>query len=293
MKYDSLNLENEVEVSVVIPTLGGASLKHTIERLNSGYLIPKEILVCIPEAHSYKVVDYHFENVKIVKTPFCGQVRQRAFGFSLVKYPFVLQLDDDLELDKACLVNLVKFLNSNPDCSVSPSLLDKASGKMSSHLSKPSSSSGFLYRILFWVINGNLGYLPGKISKAGVNIGFSNTIGEPYEVEWLPGGCALHFKKHLITYDYYPYVGKAYAEDLLQSFLLKKNGIKLYHHPGATSSLDNSSSKSNGIKSLFKIFFSYSRIMFFFAKKTGSNRIRLFFFLIIHHVILIYRKFIR
>ena len=73
--------------------------------------------------------------------------------------------------------------------------------------------------------------------------------------------------------------------------VLRKNGIKLYHCPAAIVNLDNSSSRSSGLKSLIKIFFSYSRIMMRFAKFTGSNRLRLFTFLILHHVILILRKF--
>jgi glycosyltransferase involved in cell wall biosynthesis len=280
----------QYDVSVVIPTLGGPSLRGTIEKINSGTLIPKEILVCIPEEYSYKVEYFSYENVKIIKTPFGGQVRQRVQGFKLVKYPFVLQLDDDIDLEESCLFKLTEFLNANPYCSVSPTLLDNITGKASMHMSEPDTSSGLLYRFLFWIVNGRYGYQAGKISKSGVNIGFSSVVSEPYEVEWLPGGCALHSKEHLITFDYYPYKGKAFAEDLFHTFLLRKNGVKLYHFPGANALLDNSSSKGAGIISLINIFFSYTRIMFRFANLSGSNKNRLFFFIIINYFILISRK---
>ena len=37
------------DVSVVIPTLGGAWVADTIARLNAGTVVRREILVCVPE----------------------------------------------------------------------------------------------------------------------------------------------------------------------------------------------------------------------------------------------------
>jgi GT2 family glycosyltransferase len=284
------NLSEKYQVSVVIPTLGGETLKGTIEQLNRSTLVPKEILVCIPQTHAHKVVDLVIPNVNIIETSFGGQVAQRAYGFTLVKYPFVLQVDDDLEVSETCLSELVTFVGSKQNIAVAPSLLGHITGKLSPYMSKPNRYSSWMYKSLFWIINGEKGYQAGRISKAGVNMGFSSEATEPYEVDWLPGGCALHLRENLITYNYYPYKGKAFAEDLFQSAILRKNGIKLYHCPAAIVNLDNTSSRSTGFKSLLKIFFSYSRIMMRFATFTGNNRLRLFFFLILHHLILISRK---
>ncbi len=285
------NLIENYQVSVVIPTLGGETLKGTIQQLNRSTLVPKEILVCIPQTHAHRVEDLIIHNVKIIITSFAGQVAQRAYGFTLVEYPFVLQVDDDLEVSETCLSELVTFIGSKQNIAVAPSLLGQFTGKLSPYMSKPDKYSSWIYKSLFWIVNGKKGYQPGRISKAGVNMGFSSEALEPYEVDWLPGGCTLHLRENLITYNFYPYKGKAFAEDLFQSVILRKNGIKLYHCPAAIVNLDNTSSKSTGLKSLMKIFFSYSRIMIRFATFTRSNGLRLFFFLIIHHLILIYRKF--
>ena len=42
------------------------------------------------------------------------------------------------------------------------------------------------------------------------------------ETDWLPGGCILHLKNNLVMFDYYPFKGKAFCEDLIHSHFLKK-----------------------------------------------------------------------
>ena len=283
-------LNTNYNVSVVIPTLGGNSLRKTIENLNCGSIIPNEILICIPKEFLYRVKEISYENVKIISTNFKGQVAQRALGFTLVKNNYVLQLDDDIQLDTFCLQKLIETLGTQTKVAVAPRLIDNITKNISSYMSKPTSSSGLLYKFLFYIINGKLGYQTGKISKAGVTMGFIQDYNNAYNVDWLPGGCILHLRDNLIYDNYYPYIGKAYAEDLFHSFLLKRNKISLLYCTNTFALLDNSSSKSNGIISLFKIFFSYSRIMLRFSKFSNSNRFRMLIFLFFYHYILIKKK---
>jgi GT2 family glycosyltransferase len=278
------------EVSVVIATLGGGLLPATIDKLNTGDLAPKEILIAIPEDIADRVSALVTGNVSIVKVSGWGQVRQRAYGFSQVKFPYVLQIDDDVELEKPCLRRMVNFIGDRKDVAVCPSLLDNITGKPSAHLSKPKEDSGFLYRFLFWVINGSKGYQAGKISLASVNMAHDANATEPYEVEWVPGGCVLHTKDNLVTYNYYPFNGKAFSEDLFHSVILRRKGVKLYHLPSAIVQLDNTSIKAGSISTLFKIFFSVIRVMFHFASFSGRSKIRLSVFLFLNYFILILRK---
>jgi glycosyltransferase involved in cell wall biosynthesis len=282
---------NDHLVSVVIPTLGGPTLENTINQINKGTIKPFEILVCIPEGYAHNVTHFKYENVKIVETNFGGQVRQRAYGFKLSKGNYVLQVDDDLELHHDCLERLIEFIGTRTDVSVSPSLLDKNTHQPSSYMKKPDQSTGLLYKLLMWIVNGNEGYQPGVISKAGVNLAYSFEAKNPYEVEWLPGGCSLHIKANLVLENYYPFSGKAFAEDIWHSAILRNKGVRLYHCPEAVCSLDNSSSQGGDISSLVKIFFSFSRIMYCFANLTGKNKVRLTAFILLHHIILIGRKF--
>jgi GT2 family glycosyltransferase len=285
--------EQFYEVSVVIATLGGRSLPATIEKLNTGDLPPKEILVAIPEYIDDRVAALAVGNVRIVKVPSWGQVRQRAYGFSQVKYPYVLQIDDDVELEKPCLQQMVNFISTRKDLAICPSLLDNITGKPSEHLSKPKEDSGYLYKFLFQVINGRKGYKAGKISLAGVNMAHDVNATEPYEVDWVPGGCVLHVKENLVIHNYYPFNGKAFSEDLFHSVLLRRKGVKLYHLPSAIAKLDNTSIKAGSFSELVKIFFSVIRVMFRFASFSGSSKIRLSLFIFLNYLILVLRKFKR
>lgn len=277
-------------VSVVIATLGGGSLPATIEKLNTGDLPPKEILIAIPEDVAQSVTALAKGNVSIIKVPGWGQVRQRAYGFSQVKYPYVLQIDDDVELEKSCLQRMVDFLGNRKNAVVCPSLLDNITGKPSEHLSRPTQHSGFLYKFLFKVINGSEGYQAGRISLAGVNMAHDTNATKPYEVDWVPGGCVLHIKENLVTVNYYPFKGKAFSEDLFHSVILRRKGVKLYHLPTAIAKLDNTSIKAGSVGALFKIFFAVIRVMFSFASFSGSSKIRLSAFLFLNYFILVIRK---
>jgi hypothetical protein len=71
----------DLELSVVIPTLGGESLGTTISQLNRGTLVPREILVCIPEKEAPRVQNLGLPGVGIILTDVRDQVAQRAEVF--------------------------------------------------------------------------------------------------------------------------------------------------------------------------------------------------------------------
>jgi hypothetical protein len=70
-------------VTVVIVTLGGESLGDTVRAVNSGSLVPAEVLVCIPRTRR-DTVDWlasRWSNLEIIPTIAAGQVLQRIEGF--------------------------------------------------------------------------------------------------------------------------------------------------------------------------------------------------------------------
>lgn len=233
----SPNLQDKQSISVVIPTLGGESLSATIEQLNLGTLIPSEILICIPEAEAFRAKDLPFHNVTVIKTPFRGQVAQRIAGFQKAQGEFVLQLDDDMLLDKQCLEHLLNALAGGDEKAVvAPSMLSNLSRE--SPYQKPSNS--LMLNLYYWLLNGKYGYRPGSITQAGTNVGIDLTTSEKniIEVEWVAGGCLLHRKENLILENFYPFRGKAYSEDLFHSYYLKQKDIKLFICASAYCFLD-------------------------------------------------------
>ena len=268
----------QLGISVVIPTLGGDVLHKTILNLNNGSLIPDEILIVIPEKFKSNLdLKLLPENVKVFYTQFSGQVAQRIFGFKNVKYLFTLQLDDDILLEKDCLYNLFYFLKKNKYSSVCPTMLDLENKKCFHNLVEPSSSDLF-YKLLYKIINGKKGYESGKISKSGLGMGTSIKYKMPIIVDWVPGGCVLHNSHNLIAFNYYILKGKAYAEDLIHSYYLNLNEIKLYHLPDAIAYVDISSSRSLSLISFLKIVYSSTRALLLYNKLSQRKNFRLLLF---------------
>jgi GT2 family glycosyltransferase len=229
---------NKGDITVVIATLGGDSLAATIESLNSGTLVPAEILVCIPAENASKVAHMGGGTTSIVKTDFRGQVAQRGAGFQCASNALVMQLDDDLLLDKFCLERLAATLHTlGPKAAVAPAMLDVQTGQ--SVYKKPA-KHGALLALYYWLMNGPQGYDPGRIDRSGSSIGVdpSASAAPLYDVEWLAGGCVLHHRENLVMENFWPLPGKAYYEDVVHSSILAANGIRLVIDPSARCSLE-------------------------------------------------------
>jgi len=212
-------------LSIVIPSLGG-NLCATLESLNSGTIVPDEIIICLPNRrHSVSNLN-KYTNTLVIYSNRYGQVFQRICGFKRSHGDQVLQLDDDVIVFPDCLELLINTINSTKkSISVSPCWYDSAD-RMPLHKRK---QSGFLMSLYYWLVNGNRGYRSGEVSLAGTNFGINphEIIEKNVNVDWQPGGCVLHDKNNLILEDYYPYKGKAYSEDLIHSYLLKQSGTIL------------------------------------------------------------------
>jgi GT2 family glycosyltransferase len=281
------NLLNDV--SVVIATLGGDFLYNTIEKMNEGTIVPEEILICIPIEYSERVKGLNFSNVEIIKTVCKGQVAQRAVGFSMAKSSFVLQMDDDIYLRKNCLEELLKVVQSCGKIAVGPKLYDRQSGEYHSFLLPSGQKLSLFERLFYFVINGKNGFEPGKIGKSGINIGLPEIPGTWENIDWLSGGCVMHRKENLILANYYPVKGKAYAEDLFHSNLLRINGIKLIRTGNASCDVDFSSSKSSFL-GFFKGNFNHLIPMRIFVKSINGSQVRLHLFVVMNILRICYRK---
>ncbi|GMV23537.1 MAG: hypothetical protein AMXMBFR57_34860 [Acidimicrobiia bacterium] len=274
-------------VTVVIPTLAGPSLAETLTRVNAGTVRPDEILVCVPEREAPRAHPLGGGNVRVLVTTCRGQVAQRAEGFKAARTPFVMQLDDDIWPDAECLAKLIDYAERHPGTAVGPALHDRVTGQYRSYL-VPSDGS-LLERILFRVINGTKGFQPGQISLAGVNMGLP--AGRDFHgVGWLPGGCVLHRREALDLSAFYPFPGKAFAEDLFHSRLLTRAGVVLARCGAATCSVDFSSSGGGGVRRALRDYLTYGRRMRVFTGLVGGSQIRLHTFLGLNVLRLISRR---
>ena len=279
-------------VSVVIPTLGGQVLVNTINKLNAGTLVPNEIIICIPKDEVSPRLSFNKKNIKILQTPFYGQVGQRAEGFKHAISEIVIQIDDDINVEQNCIRQLVDtLLETGPDSCVAPLMYNNINGESVAFSSKKK----WLNRFFYWIINGNNRVQPGTISRAGTGIGhfYDSESNRYYETEWLAGGCVAHYRKNLITEDYYPYSGKAFCEDLIHSVLLKRKGCRLILEPRARCGIEVQQTNNLTLREYVSLQYQGYMANRYFVKMNNNSIIRLniyYFLLVINHAIRIVRK---
>jgi len=277
-------------LSVVIPTLGGDSLIRTIEQLNQGTVVPSEILVCIPEEEAPRVANLPFDNVKVIITSCRGQVAQRAFGFQQANYEFVLQLDDDISVRRTCVESLIACMNERADVAVGPKLYDAKTGQYHLFMMPKDKKISWFERLLFWVVNGPRGYEPGQIGRAGISMGVPERPGNWSDLGWLPGGCVLHRKPNLILFDFYPFKGKAFVEDLFHSVLLRRKNIRLMRCGAAACDVDFSSSSVLDLAAFIRLYFAYTIALKRLVKEIGGSLPCLYLYLALNVLGLVTRK---
>lgn len=262
------------EFSVVIPTLGGDALSRTINLINSGSIVPNEVLICIPKEFTSRVdgLSAH-QNVKIIGTECKGQVVQRIEGFKQVSNEYVIQLDDDMYVYETCFERLIEGLTRfKEDVAIAPAMVFDTT-KQSCYL--------FEYRdsTIKSLIEGKNWFKPGNITRTGRNIGMNALLAtERYSsVEWLPGGCVAHKKQNLILYNFFPFQGKAFYEDVIQSIHLSKNNVRLFIDKTALCGIDEYDVDPISSLSPAKIYHMYYSYRKHIIKLRGDSIIYLFF----------------
>ena len=265
-------------ISVVIATLGLEPIEKTIDSINSSTIIPSEILIWIPTSYKKNIPVLNHPNIKVVLTEVKGQVAQRSIGFNRASGDIVMQLDDDLILDCLCIELLMNKLLLQGACAVvSPNFICDSS-KLSIY-QEVDRNKVFL-NFYYWLINGNKGYMPGTISSAGVNFGLNTNIDKSnyYNVEWLAGGCVMHYKNNLVLDNFFPFSGKAFNEDLIHSYLLKEKGCKFFIVKSAVCYLSTISSSDFSVKGFLRNFFGDYKSRKYYVKLSSKSMVRMHFF---------------
>jgi glycosyltransferase involved in cell wall biosynthesis len=269
------------DISVVIPTLGGAHLTQTINALLSSTKVPNEIIICIPRQSSHELEIDENPLINILLSEERGQVKQRIIGLKQAKYRYILQLDDDILVDAQCVENLIATtIRLGNKVAISPSFISTNSGKS---LYKINTQSYFK-KLYFLLLNGSKGYAPGTLTLAGTCFGIDheNIVGDEVEVDWLPGGCVLHQRSNVITENYYPFTGKAYGEDFFFSTLAREKGIKLFVSTKATCLVEPISPSANIKFADFRRYLSDEfKVRKAFVQRTDRSLIRMYIFYII------------
>lgn len=280
-----------IDLSIVIATLGSDSLHSTIESINNSSFIPNEILICLPNTHISKlIINNKYNNINIVITKVKGQVQQRLEGFNLAKNDLIMQLDDDIILDKNCLEIL---FNSCTEFKQKVALsCTFYYHQTNSSIYKRNNKNKILNYLYYFTLNNFTGFKEGIITQAGTEIGVDpqNITNSYISVDWLLGGLILHNKNNIVNYNYFPLSGKAYCEDLIHSRILTNNGIELYIVKEAKAWIDKFDLYNINFLDFLKVQKDDYRARKYFIKNFGGNTINLHLYYLIKIIIFQLKK---
>lgn len=217
-------------ITVVIPTLGTKNMKRSLKILNSNKYI-KKIIISLPKNYEFRNYDKNMKKIKIIHSKIKGQVKQRISAFKFIKTSNVIYMDDDLIINNNLVNNLLdKKLQMGLRSAIAPIYFEKKNNKKIHPL-----DGNFFFRlkkiIHYLLFGAPINYKRmGTVSLAGSCYGVdSDYINKnPFKTSWIPGGCFIISKKHMINFDYFKSNGKAFCEDLIFSHLLQKKKVDLY-----------------------------------------------------------------
>ena len=192
------------------------------------------MVVCFP-IHNEKKYKFesNFFKIKIIYINKFSQTEQRIKAITNCTSKIVLQMDDDLILEKNCIDEMIKCLINKSEKSVIGAVLfDKNVDDLFYRYRYK-----FFYQVLrdfynHYICLAKSGIKKmGTLSKIGLNYGvdpkFLPKNINCFECEWL-NSFVIGYKKSMLCQLKYPYKGKAYGEDVMNSINRKKNDIKHY-----------------------------------------------------------------
>ena len=224
-----------LKVSVVIPTVGDrTSINCLIDSLLSQSVTLESIIIVVPKVNRevfFEIFNDQADLVKVIFAPYSSQVRQRIYGFKNCQRGLILQIDDDVSIGSSHFVEklIANFLRiqsklGTSKISIGPLLI----------VSDPSLIAKFK-RLVAKLL---CGISPPKISIFGGgsypqfapdwNVSVSL---EPLEAEWLPGGLLLSHSSAVNLTNYFPFKGRAEAEDIVDAVKKRQNGVRLFLCP--------------------------------------------------------------
>mgnify|MGYP000182676296 CR=1 FL=1 len=111
------------DLTIVIATLGGESLPAVLNNIFSSSYVPYQIIIVKPLNINLEESIYKNSKIKIISSYTFGQVLQRSIGFANCKTNFVLQLDDDIILEKKSIEYLYRSIAAKKNkASIAPIL---------------------------------------------------------------------------------------------------------------------------------------------------------------------------
>ena len=283
------------DITVVIATIGEKSLAATVDSIITGSVVPLKILLCIPNEIATRVsyLSSAYECVEVVSTAQKGQVIQRIMGFQRSDSKYTLQLDSDVIVDRYLVENLANALERNPRSCVGPVIYRNNTKMRYSFLSADCGVyRGYQKKVITWILNGTDGYESGLVSRGGIGFG-PNLAGDDTKVQWLPGCCIMHRTTDLILENFYPWQGKAYAEDFYHSHYIREKGVQMMFDKASKIYVNFPNAPLTDVISILKSKYVAYRATLGSVKLAGKSSLRLSLYVILNVLFLLINRISR
>tara|TARA_Y100001970_G_scaffold288571_1_gene416282 strand:- start:1065 stop:1916 length:852 start_codon:yes stop_codon:yes gene_type:complete len=261
--------DNSIDLSLVVATHQG---KNRLEKLiksvlNSG-VIPREIIIVGTNKEDIDNIKKYNDNLNIIfkVSKYKNQVYQRKIGLDLVSSNFILQLDDDIRMEKNSLSILYNEIKNKNFKRIIAGTLVNENHEPADIRWVNAYNKYYLIRLIIFLLNNFKKVKPNTLIFSGRPIPHINN--EKSEIEWLNSSLCFH-KDSLKDYSRYKSFGKSYYEDIFTShnyyckgYKLEKISEAILIHPNTKkfSLLDHIKS----IKNQYIIVKTYSKSYIFF-----------------------------
>ncbi len=223
--------------SVIIATRGRAeAIGNTLRSLNGQTALPENVVIIDSSdgdrtAHEvdrlagtlrYKI-DYQHTEIR-------SAARQRNIGAVGRNSDVFLFLDDDVDLDPACLSEILKVFERD-----SQGVVGGVSATISNQVySDPKGLNRFLLGVCLGRWRGTYA---GRLLGPGVNFLPDDVPGTVQRVDWLPSTCTAYRREAFLKHRFAEFEGYSFAEDVELSSrvareyqLLNTTNSRIFHH---------------------------------------------------------------
>ena len=231
-----MTIKAEDDLTIVCASHNGAKrIPLFIESIQKNTNHPKEIIICGTNSSDIAFVSSDLiknNNVTFIVSEYANQIYQRELALSNVETSYILQLDDDLILDRDVIEKYCSHFtkaNSNKKIVCGYTVLPNGEHMSFKRVGALFKKSKFI-RLFFKMMNGFEELRNMSILKSGRIFPLVMDDQENIEPEWLSSCLMFHksvIDKSPITITENNAGDKAYYEDVFFTLSLKEKGYKL------------------------------------------------------------------
>ena len=221
---------NYVNLSLVVASYKGSKrIRTLINSILLGKAIPKEIIiVCVSEEYNKYLFNLkkfmNLANIIIIRVKLKNQIFQRQTGLKFAKENYILQLDDDLIVEKNTISLMYNHVSKNHYKKIfCGNLIDKNKNPLDKRWLSYYKNYN-IFRFILFVLNGFRKIEPNTIIKSGRPIPNFKNCNNIYQ--WLNSSLCFH-NKALNDYKFFNTKGKSYYEDIFTSHSFLQQGYQL------------------------------------------------------------------